>query len=225
MSVFNGPITSGVLNTVDRANTSASYFAPAGSGGGGSSGSQISSIGAYVLCSTNGALYMGNTGVGTADIQIGDTGNTVGINIQNATNDQITLFSGSISFTTQNVVMGSTNLNVSSINSAAYPPAVALPEDAGFNNLECSTIGVNTSLSVGGFTQPIILYGATTLNGSGTASVLLDRQYADPYYPFVTYRGTLGATTSTLSVSTINSDTFAIYGEANTQVQYMVLGN
>ena len=50
---------------------------PVGGGGGGGGGASISSSGAYVLCSTNGVLVMGNLpGAGTPDIQIGDANNT-----------------------------------------------------------------------------------------------------------------------------------------------------
>lgn len=115
------------------------------------------------------------------------------------------------------------SLNVSTINGSAYPP----PVEPFSPNILVSTIGINepTGLTIAGFTQPLITYGAVNLNAGGSTIVSLDRTYTDPYYPFVCYRGTLPATASTLSVSTIDGTSFNIYGEASQQVQYMVLGN
>jgi hypothetical protein len=115
------------------------------------------------------------------------------------------------------------SLNVSTINGATYPP----PAEPVPPNIVVSTIGVGESsgLSIAGFPQPLILYGATNLNAGGSTIVGLDRSYTIPYYQFVNYRNSLPATASTLYTSTINNSDFAIYGEANQQVQYMVVGN
>ena len=95
-------------------------YAALGGGGGGASGSQISSSGAYVLCSTNGALYMGNvSGAAVPDVVVGDSSQTLATTIQNGSGDSMNVFNGSITFVTSNVDMTATNLNVSSINGAA----------------------------------------------------------------------------------------------------------
>jgi hypothetical protein len=125
-----------------------------------------------------------------------------------------------LSVVADNVNMSS--LTVSSINGGAYPPKAEIPTDIAVSSI---AVGDANGLSIRGFTQPLISYGATLLNGSGQATVVLDYTYTDPYYPNLTYRGTLGANTSTLSVSTLTGDSFQVWGEANTQVIYTVFGN
>ena len=115
------------------------------------------------------------------------------------------------------------SLNVSSINGAT-PGGGALPEDASFNTLGVSSISVS-SINMNGFPVPLITYGANQLDGNGTATIGLDHIYTIPYYPFVTYKATLPANTSTLSVSTINGESFAVFGEANMKFNWMVVGN
>lgn len=86
-------------------------------------------------------------------------------------------------------------------------------------------VGNANGLSISGFPQPLITYGAQTLNAGGSTTIAMDREYTIPYYPFLTYRGTLPANTSTLAISTIDESSFLIFGEAGQSVQYMVVGN
>ena len=141
MSLLPNDLASGstaVIPMLTEAGPTQPFFAPAsGGGGGGGGGASISSSGAYVLCSTNGVLVMGNfPGADQPDIQIGDANNTLGISLTNGTADNITLFNGSVKFTTQNVNMAGINLDVSSINGQA--PGGGVP-----TNLEVSTLRVS----------------------------------------------------------------------------------
>ena len=318
MSAFNGPITSGILGTVDKKNLSASYFAPANGGGGGNlsmnpvissiTTNGISSVNAYqadiqpasqfftVASSTmtqfnvfgdsfNQVFFQGpmnsvdptNNGIGSLCVEaLGITEvDRSDMNFEISTiNKYLSTFFPGVAHTYLEIQADNTNpsgndpiggtlelgalpdgrcyigsglqvfknditpsvstlmliadavnistLNVESINGAAYPPKAVLPSVAEFSSIG---VGDATGLSISGFTQPLITYGSINLNASGTATVGMDRTYTDPYYPQVTYRGILGANTSTLSVSTIAGDSFQIYGEANTQVIYTVFGN
>lgn len=114
------------------------------------------------------------------------------------------------------------SLNVSSVNGIASGKLNVPPP-----NIQVSTIAVGNAngLSIVGFQQPLITYGANTLNAGGSTTITMDRAYTIPYYPFLTYRGILPANTSTLAASTIDTTSFLIFGEASQSVQYMVVGN
>lgn len=111
------------------------------------------------------------------------------------------------------------SLSVSSINGQAPGGSISSFTEASVSSLSVST------LSLQNFDVPTILYGAVNLNAGGSTIVTLDRTYVDPYYQFVTYRGILPASVSTLSVSSLTGDSFQIWGEASQSVQYMVVGN
>jgi len=87
--------------------------APSGGGGGGTS---ISTAFNYVICSTNGSVYIGNTGVlaSSYDISIGNN-NTIGIDLTNTFNDTITLYNQGIQISTGVLSLQASTTNVSSL--------------------------------------------------------------------------------------------------------------
>ncbi len=163
ISTINGvaypPPGGSAVSTFDTASISSlSVSSINGAAPGTGGGASIAEGGAFVLCSSNGVIVMGHIpGATLPDIQIGDSMNTVGISLQNAQGDSLALFAGTIGFTTQNVNMTGTNLNVSSINGGAYPPpGGSAPQ---FSTLFSGSSTINCD---GGQTQVLLSFSTLT---------------------------------------------------------------
>lgn len=90
----------------------------------------------------------------------------------------------------------------------------------------CSTINVS-SINGAEFTAPPKMnWGAVNIPASGsTIASVADNPYSGAYYQQLTYRGNIQGSISTLFASSINGESFYIYGEPGQQVQYFTIGN
>lgn len=105
--------------------------------------------------------------------------------------------------------------------------------------LNISTVGVNilegattiSSLTVSSIngaelpSVPKMNWGAITIQASGsTIANIADNPYSGEYYQQLTYRGNVQASLSSLFASSINGESFFIYGEPGQQVMFHTIG-
>jgi hypothetical protein len=98
--------------------------------------------------------------------------------------------------------------------------SVLIPTGATISSLSVSSINGASPL------PPKMNWGAVTIAAGGsTIASVADNPYSGEYYPQATYRGNVQASLSSLFVSTIDGESFFVYGEPNQQVSWMTIGD
>ena len=114
------------------------------------------------------------------------------------------------------------NLQINSVSSILMSTVsgVVIP-----TTLEVSSITVS-SINGDAPSFPKMNWGATNIPASGsTIANIADNPYSGPYYQQLTYRGNVQAGLSSLFASSINGESFFIYGEPGQQVMFHTIGS